>query len=68
MHPIAICIGVFEGWQRRALPLLNLFLPPLKIFNDAVQQADNEVSKAQNIVYSYKMVCNSECRGGARHL
>ena len=61
-------IGVFEGWQRGALPLLNIFLPPLKIFNDAVQQADIEVSKAQNIVYSYKMVCNSECRGGAQHL
>ena len=26
------------------------FLVPLKDFNDAVQQADNEVSKAQNIV------------------
>ena len=38
-------VGVFEGWQRGALPLLILFLPPLKIFNDAVQ-ADNEVSKA----------------------
>ena len=24
-------IGVFEGWQRGALPLLNLFLPPLKL-------------------------------------
>ena len=35
-------IGVFEGWKRGALPLLNLFLStPLKIFNDAVQQADN---------------------------
>ena len=21
-------IGIFEGWQRGALPLLNLFLPP----------------------------------------
>ena len=65
---LVFTIGVFEGWQRGALPLLNLFLPPLKIFNDAVQQADNEVSKAQNIVYSYKMVCNSECRGGAQNL
>ena len=61
-------IGVFEGWQRGALPLLNIFVPPLKIFNDAVQQADIEVSKAQYIVYSYKTVCNSECRGGAQHL
>ena len=60
-------IGIFEGWQRGALPLLNLFLPPLKIFNDAVQKADIEVSKAQYIVYSYN-VYNSECRGGAQHL
>ena len=36
-------IGVLQGWQRRALPLLNLFLPPLKIFN-------NEVKKAQYII------------------
>ena len=65
----AIAIGIFEGWQRGALPLLSLYLPPLKIFNDAVQKVDIEVSKAQYIVYSYiNNMYNGECRGGAQNL
>ena len=66
LNLILLLIGIFEGWQRGAWPLLNLFLPPLKIFNDRVQKADNEVSKAQYIVII--MICNSEYRGGAQHL
>ena len=63
-------IDVFEGWQRGALPLLNLYLPPLKIFNDAVQKADIEVSRVQYIVNSYNNndMYNGECRGGAQNL
>ena len=29
LFAICLIIGVFEGWQRGALPLLNLALPPL---------------------------------------
>ena len=31
-------IGIFEGWQKEALPLLNLILPP----NDAVVQENRQ--------------------------
>ena len=54
MYLTAEVIGVFGGWHRGALPLIKLFLPPLKIFNDAVQQADNEVSKAQKLLIVIK--------------
>ena len=35
-NSLARVIGVFEGGQRGALPLLSVFLSLLKFFNDAV--------------------------------
>ena len=51
-HPIIlklcleVLIGIFEGWKKGALPLLNLLLP-LQIFNNVVKKTGYRVNKAQ---------------------